>query len=108
MRTAVLNSLKDGAGEIFEPLVADSRLRDSARGQEFLRQLVGRIGAKNDSGEVKTVLAYLQTNDDSRVPFLLTRALRDGLRNAGSSPSRADYKVKLTATFVLAKATACH
>ena len=35
-RAAVLNSLKDGAGEIFEQLAADSHCLDSAGGQEFL------------------------------------------------------------------------
>ncbi|HKI72211.1 MAG TPA: PVC-type heme-binding CxxCH protein, partial [Verrucomicrobiae bacterium] len=105
-RAAVLNSLKDGAGEMFEQLAADSHCLDSAGGQEFLRQLAGVIGAKNDSGEVKTVLDFLRNNSDSHIAFLLTRALGDGLRNAGTSLARADSEGKLKPTFVRAKAMA--
>src|SRR5438046_7559414 len=105
-RASVLNGLQDGAGDMFEQLAADSHCLDSAGGQEFLRQLAGVIGAKNDSGEVNTVLDYLQRNVDSGVAFLLTRALGDGLRNAGTSLARADSEGKLKPTFVRAKAMA--
>ena len=59
VRAAVLNSLREGAGRVFDQLMADTRFRNSADGQEFLHQLVGAIGTKNDSGEVQAVLIYL-------------------------------------------------
>ncbi len=106
VRSAVLNSLRNGASAMFERLVAGARFRDSAGGQEFLRQLVGVIGTRNESREVKTVLNHLQNNADSEIAFLLARALGDGLQQAGNSLARADSEHKLKPVFVRAKATA--
>src|SRR5439155_2500966 len=103
---AVLNSLRDGAGKVFHQLMADARFRGSQGGQEFLRQLAGVIGTKNDPGEVQAVLKQLQKDADSDIAFLLTRALGDGLRNAGTSPDRADPEGNLKPIFARAKAAA--
>ena len=105
-RAAVLSSVKDVAGGLFEQLAAGASFRDSAGGQEFLRQLVEVIGAKNDPGEVKAVLSFLRQSADSGVAFLLTRALGDGLRNAGNSLARVDSNGELKPIFTRAKATA--
>src|SRR5437899_2450323 len=106
LRAAVLNALKDAPGKVFDPLVADDRFRNSEGGREFLRQLVGVIGTKNDSGEVQAMLVYLQKNADSDIAFLLTRASGDGLQSAGTSLARADSEGKLKPIFARAKATA--
>ncbi len=106
MRAAVLDSLSSAAGQVFDRLVADAQLRNSPGGEEFLRQLAGVIGTKNDPGEVQRVLAYLRTNPDSDIAFLLTRALGDGLQSAGTSLARADAGGKLKPIFARAKATA--
>src|SRR5438445_9739984 len=69
VRAAVLNSLRDGAGKVFNQLIADARFRNSQGGQEFLRQLLGVIGTKNDSGEVETLLNHLEKDADSDIAF---------------------------------------
>jgi putative membrane-bound dehydrogenase-like protein len=105
MRAAVLNSLKDGAGEIFRTLSVDSQFRNS-KGGEFLSQLVELIGTKNDSSEVKAVLDYLEKNAAADIAFLLTRALGAGLQHTGHSLGRVDSEGKLRRIFARAKATA--
>src|SRR5438128_10783609 len=104
VRAAVLNSLRDGAGKVFNQLIADARFRNSQGGQEFLRQLAGVIGTKNDSVEVQALLIYLQKNADSDIAFLLTRALGDGLQHAGTSLARADPEGNLKPIFDRAEA----
>jgi putative membrane-bound dehydrogenase-like protein len=106
VRAAVLNSLRNGAGRLFNTLVADTRFLNSPDSQEFLRLLTGVIGAKNDSGEVQAVLSYLQKHADSDIAFLLTRALGDGLQSAGTSLARADREGGLKLIFFRAKAMA--
>ncbi len=106
LRAAVLNALKDAPGKVFDPLVAEDRFRNSEGGREFLRQLAGVIGTKNDSSQVQAVLVYLQKNADSDIAFLLTRALGDGLQSAATSLARADSEGKLNPIFARAKATA--
>jgi putative heme-binding domain-containing protein len=101
-----LNSLRDGAGKAFNQLLADARFRGSESGQEFLRQLVGVIGAKNDPGEVRVVLDYLQKHADSDLAFLLTRALGDGLQSGGTSIARVDSAGQLKPIFARARTTA--
>ena len=102
MRAAVLSSLKEGAADLFEQLAADAPFRDSADGREFFGQLAGLIGAKNDPGEVQTVLHFLQKNADSDVAFVLARGLGEGLRNAGASLPRADPAQALEPIFARA------
>jgi len=104
VRAAVLNSLRDGAGKVFHQLMADARFRGSQGGQEFLRQLAGVIGTKNDPGEVQALLIYLQKNADSDIAFLLTRALGDGLQHVGTSLARADPEGNLKPIFDRAEA----
>ena len=106
IRAAVLSSLAEGAGRMFDALTGDSRCVDSQCGREFLRQLVGAIGTQNDPGAVRTVLKYLQKNDGTSAAFWMTRALGDGLRNAGTSLARADSEGKLKPIFARAKARA--
>ena len=91
---------------VFHQLMAHARFRVSQGGQEFLRQLAGVIGTKNDPGEVQAVLKHLQKDADSDIAFLLTRALGDGLRNAGTSLDRADPEGNLKPIFARAKAAA--
>ncbi|PYM14757.1 MAG: hypothetical protein DME18_06045 [Verrucomicrobia bacterium] len=106
MRTAVLSSLRDGAGEMFEQSIADPRLRDSAGGREFLRQLARVIGTRDDSAEVKTAVDFLANTADAKIAFALARGLGEGLQNAGTSLARADSEGKLNPLFTRAKAMA--
>jgi hypothetical protein len=106
MRAAVLNSLKDGAGEMFEHLIGDMRFRGSPGGLEFLQQLAGVIGTKNDPAEVRAVLNILANNADSDAGFPSARGLGDGLRNAGSSLASVDPAGKLKSLFTRAEAMA--
>src|SRR6185312_11656321 len=102
MRAAVLNSLKYGAGEMFRELIGDARFRGSHGAPEFLRQLAGVIGTKNDPVDVGAVLNVLANNADSDVEFLSARGLGDGLRNAGSSLGGVDAAGKLKSMFARA------
>src|SRR5206468_4056783 len=106
MRAAVLSSLANGAGEMFRQLAGAASGRDSPGGQEFLVQLVGMIRAKNEAAEVNAVVTFLEKSADSSVAFPLTRALGDGLRNAGSSLTRVGSTGRLKPVVVRAKTTA--
>jgi putative heme-binding domain-containing protein len=106
MRAAVLNSLKDGAGEIFGQLIGDARFQGSSGGAEFLQQLAGVIGTKNNSAEVEAVLNALANNADSDAGFLSVRGLGDGLRNAGTSLASVDTAGKLKSLFARAQTMA--
>src|SRR5262249_34045954 len=51
-QAAVLSSLAEGAGDLFAALSADAAVCDSKAGENFLRQLVMLVGAKNKSNEI--------------------------------------------------------
>src|SRR6185295_10202 len=88
IRAATLSSLAHDAAKVFTAVVGNESFRNSAGGQEFLRQLTGVIGAQNNSTEVSAVLSRL---GDIQPPasFAVVRGLGDGLQRAGSSLAKA-------------------
>ena len=92
MRAAILNSLGDGAGEVFAQLASDP----TPATQPLLEQLAEMIGARHDEAEVNAVVAAIRT---SPKPFALARALADGASRGG-----ADARVKQWLGGVLADA----
>ena len=58
---------------------------DSKPGEEFLRQLVMLVGAKNKSEEVAQALDFIGKVKQPDLSFALVHALGDGLRRAGVS-----------------------
>ena len=85
MRAAVLSSLSNGAAQVFANLASDPKYCGTKSGQEFLRQLVLLVGAKNDPKEVSQVIAFIARSSDRALSFSLVRALGNGLQHAGSS-----------------------
>ena len=81
-RAAILSSLADGAGEVFAELSADINFAEPKPGQDFLRQLVLLVGAKNRPDEIAAVLGFLQKMNNPTLTFAMTRALGDGLQRA--------------------------
>jgi putative membrane-bound dehydrogenase-like protein len=79
-QAAILSSLAEGAGEMFVELSADKNFCESKSGQDFLRQLVGLVGAKNRHAEVAHVIAFLGKMKDPALTFSMTRALGDGMQ----------------------------
>jgi putative membrane-bound dehydrogenase-like protein len=96
MRAAVLSSLAEGAGEMFGLMVSGPTAQEKG-GQEFLRQLVLIIGAKNNSSEIAQVIDFLAKSKDRALSFSLVRALGDGLQHAGSSIANVEDVKKIFA-----------
>ena len=88
-QAAIFSSLADGAGELFTALVGDARVRQSPAGQDFLRQLIVFVGAKNRREEVAAALKYIGQVDDPALMFAMTRSLGDGLQRANQSLAAA-------------------
>ena len=88
-QAAILSSLAEGAGEVFSVLAGDSRVCDDKAGQDFLRQLVVLVGAKNQSEEVADVVRFISKSDEPALTFTMTRALGDGLQRAKKPLSSA-------------------
>ena len=93
-QTAILSSLNEGAGEMFAVLTGDSRVSESKPGQDFLRQLVMLVGARNQSDEVADALQFIAKADDPVLTFSLTSALGDGLRRAKKPLTSASERVQ--------------
>jgi putative heme-binding domain-containing protein len=95
VRAAVLSSLAEGAGEMFQRLVGG--LGDGGRTsgeaaekaqlalQTFVRELVQVIGARNDRTEVGRVLDYAAQASDPALAFALMHGLGEGLQRAKAS-----------------------
>ncbi len=88
MRSAVLSSLNEGAGEMFGLLAADANLNDGEA--KLLRQLLLIVGAKNEPDEVAQTLTALNAIADPQPAFDLAQSLDDGLQNINSSLTAAD------------------
>ena len=84
-QAAILSSLAEGAGELFAMLSTDRNFSAAVPGQEFLRQLVVLIGAKNNREEVARVLDFASRATEPALGFAMLRALSDGLQRAGGS-----------------------
>lgn len=104
-QAAILSSLAEGAGEMFAVLAGDSRVREAKAGQEFLRQLVVLVGAKNRAEEVADVVKFVSTADAPALTFTMTRALGDGLQRAKKPlASAGDGVVRILASAKMAAA----
>lgn len=88
-QAAIFSSLADGAGELFTAMANDPRVRQSPGGQDFLRQLIVFVGAKNQAGEVAAALKFIGQVDDPAMIFTMTQALGDGLQRAKKSLTSA-------------------
>jgi putative membrane-bound dehydrogenase-like protein len=106
VQAAVLSSLAQGSGEMFVNLSHEVAFRGSAEGQDFLRQLLTLVGAKNDSVDVERALAFLTEIGDPGLRFALARALGDGLHRAGNSLQKSDNAMRVKLFFAEAKAAA--
>ncbi len=108
MRAAVLNSLTDGAGEVFATLVRDVRFRAKPGSDEFLRQLAELIGAQNRYPEVRAVLEFAAKPDPAAPIATWVRALGDGAVRAGTTLAAVDKLSHLKAVFATAAQTAAN
>ncbi len=88
-QAAIFSSLAEGAGELFTSMANDPRVRQSPGGQDFLRQLIVFVGAKNQAGEVAAALKFIGQVDDPTLMFGMTQALGDGLQRAKRSLASA-------------------
>ena len=96
MRTAILSSLADGAGDLFVSLAGDARMLGDTVGRDWLRRLVTMIGVRGQPAEVAQVLAFLdQTQIDQELTFILLNALADGLHRGRGSLASADQQARL-------------
>ena len=105
MRAAVLNSLTDGAGEVFATLVRDVRFRAKPGSDEFLRQLAELIGAQNRYPEIRAVLDFAAKPDPSAPLAVWVRALGDGAARAGTTLAAVDKLSHLKGVFTAAAQT---
>lgn len=106
IQAAVLSSLANGAGKVFAELSRETEFGASKDGREFLRQLVSVVGARNNSAEVRDVLAFIGKVNEPALAFSLTSALGDGLKRADSSLEKADQTGDLKAIFAEAQKVA--
>lgn len=69
VRLALLSSVSDGAGELFQILSQQKRFRDSEAGHQFLIALTSQIGAANRQQEMSLLLDSLATwaGDDQKL-----------------------------------------
>jgi putative membrane-bound dehydrogenase-like protein len=84
-RAAILSSIRDSAGELFVLLTKDSGFCNSKGGQNFLQELAGVVGSRNDHKEVTSVLRFVSAVEESGIRFELIRALGDGLKGSSGS-----------------------
>lgn len=80
IQAAVLSSLADGAGEVFAALAGNHDFGASKAGQNFLRELVQLVGAKNKASEFAMVTEYIGKVPDAGLRFSLERSLGEGLQ----------------------------
>jgi putative membrane-bound dehydrogenase-like protein len=84
-RAAILSSIRDNAGELFVLLTKDSDFCNSKGGQDFLQELAGVVGSRNDRKEVASVLRFVSAVEEPGIRFGLIRALGDGLKDSRGS-----------------------
>lgn len=82
IRVAVLNSLPDGAGEMFTRLSQDAGFFVPTSGHEFLGELARLIGAQHRSSDVEAVLDYIVGSTNPATAFPLVRAMGEGAQRA--------------------------
>ncbi len=106
VQAAALSSLAEGANEVFGILAGDASFGKTTAGQDFLRQLVSLVGAKNSAKEVAQVEDYIAKAGEPALRFSLLGALGEGLVKSDNSLAKADAGGKLKSIFAEATATA--
>ncbi|HSU55555.1 MAG TPA: HEAT repeat domain-containing protein, partial [Candidatus Dormibacteraeota bacterium] len=84
-QAAILSSLSEGAGELFAELSRDAAFAGSKPGQDFLRQVVVLVGARNKKDEIASVLDFVSKVNQPALSFAMVRGLSEGLQRAGAS-----------------------
>ncbi|HUS36040.1 MAG TPA: PVC-type heme-binding CxxCH protein [Verrucomicrobiae bacterium] len=102
MRAAILSSLAEGPGEMFQTLAQEPSSPGRA---EVLRDLADVVGAANQPADLAHVQEALVSVRDPIVAFPIARGLGNGLRRAGSSFEKAgiDLGPLLTRATALAR-----
>jgi putative membrane-bound dehydrogenase-like protein len=98
VQAAVLSSMAEGAGDLFASLSADADFCASKSGQDFLRQLVTIVGAKNKKEEVARVVDFIGKVKQPAVSFAMVRGLGDGLRRTNASVLNAGGYIRAIMT----------
>lgn len=83
MQAAILNSIGDGAGELFSKLTTDANLLATQNGREFIRQLVALLAAKDKLDSLDRIFDYSRGLADRAFTLSLVGAFCDGLDRAG-------------------------
>ena len=99
IQAAVLSSLTDGAGEVFDALIRNGAFVGSRGGENFLRKLAELIGARNDEREVEPVLDFIGKSNARGLVTAIVRALVDGANRSGISRSALDRGGRLQLVF---------
>jgi len=86
VRLAILSSLAEGADELANELLADTKFRSSQAGREFLGQLALLIGTRGRQSEVAALLRGVDGLGDTEKALSagLVRRLSEGLTKSGS------------------------
>ncbi len=90
MRWALLNSLSDGATEVFTASVQDRALLEAPGGIDWLRQLATLIGAQGRPSGIHPVLDWVMADRNEGVALPVAVALLDGERRSGRPGSPVD------------------
>ncbi|MDA1053448.1 MAG: c-type cytochrome [Planctomycetota bacterium] len=68
-RLAILSSLYQGSGDVFESVVSNQEFRDAPHGREFLLALAKQIGTNHRQDEIAVVLKSLSDLPDAEKPL---------------------------------------
>ena len=109
MRSAVLSSVPQGAGDLFVTLAGDARFRTDASGEPFLRELALMIGVKGSLEEVSQLVSFFAGTPLEPQPALaFVGNLGEGLRRSRSSLALIDPQGTLQGLYALALSTAAN
>lgn len=96
MRAAVLSSVAQGSGDLFESLASDARFRNGQASQEFLRELAVMIGTQHEPAEVNRVIDFIvRARLEPGNSFGLLADLGEGLARAGNTLPQADGRNRI-------------
>jgi len=90
IRLAVLSSLRNGSGEVFEAIAADRRFRDAAH-TPILLSLAKQIGAANRKDEIAVVLKTLSTLPEGK------KSLRQNIVKTLAEELKGDARAQMLA-----------
>ncbi|MEO6434656.1 MAG: PVC-type heme-binding CxxCH protein [Tepidisphaeraceae bacterium] len=88
-RAAFLNSLTDGAGEVFTALAGESTFIADAAGQLLLREMAEMIGAGGDAAQVEQTVTAINACRTPATRYTLARALIEGATRSSGGTARA-------------------